>query len=266
VGSAIPRRELSIRTGDLAGSGAGNRPGHGPEIGLQPAFQPLIASPQRTGSPGSTSIRGPRWSTGSRGRGYRGIDAHGQDPKRSGGRHRGAALARDILASTTSTASPGRRWGPFSNTGISIRTWQLSRAEIPYVVARDRNYIGEGRSLRLRPGPLHPDPHDHVALLTFCDRPWWVCRMRPGSPCGAGLPELVTEIQAKSRSVWPRWRAVVAEVARRFPGRTGDRARRRMGKSLLPQSSISASSGLLSLRPWWIICGAHAGPVSRGGH
>jgi ATP-dependent helicase/nuclease subunit A len=198
-----------------------------PEIGLQPPFEPLLPSSQRAGSPGfDLDPRAPveywvSWARGTEGRMLMEKTRTDQAAEIEA-----AALARDILALHHEHGLPWQEVGVLFRSMGDLDTYLAAfrEAEIPYVVARDRNYYRRREVIEAAAlVRCVLDPHDHVALLTFLrsamvgvpDAAWIPLWSR-------SFPERITEIQGEDPERLDRVRAVVARAAEAIlPGTPG---------------------------------------------
>jgi ATP-dependent helicase/nuclease subunit A len=193
-----------------------------PEIGLQPAFEPLLPSSQLAASSGfDLDPRGPveYWVSWAREPGGRTL--HEKTRSDEAAEIEAGALARDILALHHEHGVPWQEVGVLFRSMGDLDTYLAAfrEAEIPFVVARDRNYYRRREVIEAAAlVRCILDPHDHLALLTFLrsamvgvpDAAWiplW----------GQSFPALVTEIQGDEPVRLAQVRAAVAAAAEAIP-------------------------------------------------
>ncbi|HYC22880.1 MAG TPA: UvrD-helicase domain-containing protein, partial [Candidatus Bathyarchaeia archaeon] len=184
--------------------------------GLQPAFQPLVASPERAAESGFARdgfAPVEHWCSWPR------SDA-GRPSARDGAEQEARALAQDLLALH-------RRDVPWHTIGVLFRSTgdldtyltALREAGVPYSVERDKSYYRRREIIEaaaLVRAVL--DPADHLALLTL------LRSALVGVPDAALLPlwkggfvELAAELDAASPQVLERITALARAAARDAP-------------------------------------------------
>ncbi len=184
------------------------------EEGVQPAFQPLAASPARRGEAGFVAGgRGPveHWISWA-------PQSGAATPARRAAEIEAAAIARDLRSLHDGHGVPWEDAAILlrTTTDLDVFLRQLQEAGIPYAVTSDRSYFR--RREILDAGALVRavlDPADHLALVTCLRAPW------VGVPDAAlprlwhqGLPRLATDLVAPDAETSARLAALAERVGR----------------------------------------------------